>query len=163
MSGGGLGRQSVARGWIARAFGYAEDIIYIVLGVLLACIALALLLASGGQILHGLTTGTLTTHVTELLDQILLTLLTVELLYTVQVSFREHALVPEPFLLVGLIAGIRRILLLTAEYGELHEKTEAALHCFVIELAVLTVMVVALVLSLVLLRRSGSAIRDDHV
>jgi uncharacterized membrane protein (DUF373 family) len=41
----------------------------------------------------------------------LLILLIVELLYTVQVSFREHAVMPEPFLLVGLIAAIRRVLL----------------------------------------------------
>jgi len=31
----------------------------------------------------------------------------VEILYTVQVSFREHALVPEPFLIVGLIVAVR--------------------------------------------------------
>ena len=43
----------------------------------------------------------------------------VEILYTVQVSFREHALIPEPFLIVGLIAGIRRVLVLTAEFGDL--------------------------------------------
>lgn len=41
---------------------------------------------------------------------------------TVQVSFREHALVPEPFLIVGLIAAIRRLLVLTAEFAPLLEK-----------------------------------------
>lgn len=42
-------------------------------------------------------------------DRILRILLVVELLYTVQVSFREHGLIPEPFLLVGPMAAIRRI------------------------------------------------------
>jgi Phosphate-starvation-inducible E family len=42
----------------------------------------------------------------------------VELLYTVQVSFREHTIVPEPFLIVGLVAVIRRILVITAETTE---------------------------------------------
>jgi hypothetical protein len=79
----------------------------------------------------------------------------VELLYTVQVSFREQALVPEPFLLVGLIAGIRRVLVLTAEFGELRGHTEDEFRHFCIELAVLTVLVVALTVSLVLLRKSG--------
>jgi hypothetical protein len=46
-----------------------------------------------------------------------LILLVIELLYTVQVSFREHGLIPEPFLLVGLIAAIRRVLVLTAEFA----------------------------------------------
>jgi len=50
-----------------------------------------------------------------LLDQLLLVLLIVELLYTVHVSFREHVLTAPPFLLVALIAAVRRILVLTAE------------------------------------------------
>jgi uncharacterized membrane protein (DUF373 family) len=50
----------------------------------------------------------------DLLDRMLLILMIVELLYTVQVSFREHTLVPEPFLIVGLIAVTRRILVVTA-------------------------------------------------
>ncbi len=37
----------------------------------------------------------------DLLDQILLILMVLEILYTVQVSFREHVLSPEPFLVVG--------------------------------------------------------------
>ena len=41
----------------------------------------------------------------------------VEILYTLQVSFREHTLVAEPFLIVGLIAAIRRVLILTAEFS----------------------------------------------
>ena len=53
--------------------------------------------------------GTLPGTVVELLDRILLILMIVEILYTVQVSFREHALVPEPFLIVGLIAVVRRL------------------------------------------------------
>ena len=80
----------------------------------------------------------------------------VELLYTVQVSFREHALMPEPFLLIGLIAGIRRVLLLTAELAQVQEKSEVVFQHFIVELVVLTVLIVALVISLVLLRkRSG--------
>jgi hypothetical protein len=63
---------------------------------------------------------------------------------------------PEPFLLIGLIAGIRRVLLLTAELAQVHEKYDVFQH-FIVELVVLTVMIVALVISLVLLRkRSGS-------
>jgi phosphate-starvation-inducible protein E len=59
--------------------------------------------------------------VVALLDRILLILMIVEILYTVQVSVREHSLVPEPFLLVGLIATVRRLLVLTAEVSTLGE------------------------------------------
>src|SRR5262245_2052641 len=107
-------------------------------------------------------TGSLPTSIIDLLDRILLILLIVELLYTVQVSFREHALVPEPFLLVGLISAIRRVLILTAEFGELGEKTETIFRHFVIELAVLTLLIVTLAISLVLLRRRGAPVVADR-
>src|SRR5207249_6827217 len=68
----------------------------------------------------------------KLLDHVLLILLIVELLYTVQVSFREHALVPEPFLLVGLISAIRRVLILTADFVE----RQGEVHAFVMVLVV---------------------------
>ena len=50
----------------------------------------------------------------------------VEILYTLQVPFREHTLVAEPFLIVGLIAAIRRVLILTAEFSKPAEISEAA-------------------------------------
>ena len=101
--------------------------------------------------------GTLTANIVPLLDRILLILLVVELLYTVQVSFREHSLIPEPFLLVGLIAAIRRVLVLTAEFAQVHDEPETVFRHFVIELVVLTVLIVALVGSLVILRKRGAA------
>ena len=142
-----------ARVWVARAFTAVEDVVYIGLGLLLTGSALTLLVT--GVIDFVTNTVGRKPHNIELLDRILLILLIVELLYTVQVSFREHALLPEPFLLVGLISAIRRVLILTAEFGEWREKTESGAQHFVIELAVLTVMIVALVVSLVLLRKSG--------
>ncbi len=39
----------------------------------------------------------------------------VEILHTVRLSIRSHTLVTEPFLVVGLIASIRRILVVTLE------------------------------------------------
>ena len=36
-------------------------------------------------------------------------------MHTVRVTIQERTLVAEPFLIVGLIAGIRRILILTAQ------------------------------------------------
>jgi hypothetical protein len=45
------------------------------------------------------------------------------------------------------------VLLLTAEMAQVHDKPEAVFTHFIVELAVLTVMIVALVISLVLLRK----------
>ena len=95
--------------------------------------------------------------VISLLDRLLLVLMIVELLYTVQVSFREHALVPEPFLIVGLIAATRRVLVLTAEFTGAKVPPEAEFRIAMTELAVLTAMIVALVASLLMLRRRHPA------
>jgi uncharacterized membrane protein (DUF373 family) len=147
--------QQPKRALAARAFTVVEDIVYLGLGLLLAGSSLTLLgsgLISFGQ---NLMARTLTGNIVPMLDRILLILLVVELLYTVQVSFREHGLVPEPFLLVGLIAAIRRVLILTAEFAQVHEEPEAVFKHFIIELVVLTILIVALVFSLVLLRKRG--------
>ena len=132
--------------------------VYIGLGLLLAGCSLALLVSGLINFGQNLIAGSLTTNIVALLDRVLLILLVVELLYTVQVSFREHALMPEPFLLIGLIAGIRRVLLLTAELAQVSEKSEVVFQHFIMELLTLTVLIVALVISLVVLRkRSGMA------
>jgi len=89
----------------------------------------------------------------------LLILMIVELLYTVQVSFREHTLVPEPFLIVGLIAVTRRILVLTAQFATLFEKgNTAAFQSAMLELALLTLMIVALVVSLRILGKRSQGV-----
>lgn len=145
-----------ARLWVARVFTLVEDVVYIGLGLLLTGTALALLVGGAVEFAHNVVAAK--PRVIDLLDRILLILLIVELLYTVQVSFREHALVPEPFLLVGLISAVRRVLLLTAEFGEARQKAPGEAEHFLMELAVLTVLIVALVISCVLLRKSGSPV-----
>lgn len=145
------------RGWLARVFTWIEDLVYILLSVMLAASALGLLGHTADAFVRELWQGDLPAAIISLLDRLLLVLMIVELLYTVQVSFREHALVPEPFLIVGLVAAIRRVLVLTAEFPELHERGEAALRIAMTELGLLTLMILALVASLRLLRRRDRA------
>ena len=143
------------RALAARAFTAVEDVVYLGLGILLGGSAIALLVSSGINFVQNLLARSLTTNIVPLLDRLLLILLVVELLYTVQVSFREHGLIPEPFLLVGLIAAIRRVLVLTAEFAQIKEQTAEVFQHLIVELAVLTFLIVALVISLVLLRKRG--------
>ncbi len=145
--------QSRARLWIAKAFSAVEDLVYVSLGLILAGAAIVLLISAVTTFVQKFAAGTLVLGMVTLLDQILLILLVVELLYTVQVSFREHAVVPEPFLLVGLIAAIRRVLILTAIFGETGPKSDMFVRQLIYELAILTVLIVVLALSLYILRR----------
>ena len=141
------------RGWIARQFTRVEDVVYVGLGVLLSACAITLLVAGISDFATSLAAGTLVSRIVDMLDRILLVLLVVEILYTVQVSFREHVLVPEPFLIIGLIAATRRILVLTAEFPKLLERGDAPFRNGMIELGLLGLLVVALVASIVLLQR----------
>lgn len=143
-----------ARAVIARAFTLVEDVVYIGIGVLLALSAAMLLVNGAVGLWRASVEGAPLPGVINLLDRTLLVLMLVELLYTVQVSFREHALLPEPFLIVGLIAATRRILVVTAEFS-VADKTGAQgrFRDGMLEIALLTVMTVALVGSLLMLRR----------
>ena len=138
---------------IVQGLAMVEDVAYAGLGVLLSIAALTLLFVGFKSFLIALFTQTLAGQVVSLLDQILLILLVVELLYTVQVSFREHGLLAEPFLVVALIAVIRRILLLTAEVSKLQEAGGAVFRQTMTELALLTGMVLVLVGSLIMLQK----------
>jgi uncharacterized membrane protein (DUF373 family) len=142
-----------ARKWIARAFSIVEDVVYVGLGLLLAACAIALLFDGIYAFIHQFPTTSTFANTIGLLDRILLILLVIELLYTVQVSFREHAVVPEPFLLVGLIAAIRRVLIITAEFSQARPLANAMFQHFVVELGVLTLLIVALAFSLLLLKK----------
>jgi uncharacterized membrane protein (DUF373 family) len=94
---------------------------------------------------------------TTFLDVMLLVLMIVELAYTVILSLRGSVLLAEPFLLVGLIAVIRRILVITI--GEVNPNKPPAVNPSAawlsqpVELGILTAVVLALVWSIVLLRR----------
>lgn len=144
---------SRTRAVISHAFTWVEDIVYLGLGILLAASALALLGQTAIAFSHDLINTALPKGIISLLDRLLLVLMIVELLYTVQVSFREHALVPEPFLIVGLVAATRRILVLTAAFAGPEGLTDFTFRVTMTELVILTGMIVAFVVSLLLLRR----------
>jgi uncharacterized membrane protein (DUF373 family) len=144
--------ESSRRG-VVQGLSLVEDVVYAGLGLLLATAAFTLLAMALKSVATALWSHSFGGQLVTLLDQILLVLLIIELLYTVQVSFREHGLLAEPFLVVALIAVIRRILVLTAEIPKLPEAGEAVFKHYMYELTVLTVMVLVLVGSLVMLQR----------
>lgn len=148
------------RSVIARGFTLVEDVVYIGMALLLTALVLTLLVLGAIEIVHSVASAAPAKNVIALLDRILLILLIVELLYTVQVSFKAHALAPEPFLLVGLISAIRRVLLLTAQLGEQHDGQPPPTEPLIIELAVLAALILALAVALKMVRqrsREGEA------
>ncbi len=149
------GRESGGRRLVSIVFSTVQDAVYVALGVLLAVTAGIMLVQGAVELARNAAGGVDVRAVIAVLDRILLALMVVELLYTVQVSFREHALVPEPFLLVALIAGVRRILVITAEFSAQSGPEDRMFRQVMWELALLTVLIVVLVASLVVLQRNA--------
>ena len=148
------------REWISSGFTRVGDVAYVGLGLVLAVSALVLLVFVAISLGEAIISANLPVKIVRLLDQSLLILMIVEILYTLQVSFREHTLVAEPFLIVGLIAAIRRVLILTAEFSKPAEIGGTAFHIVMFELGLLTALILALVFSLSLMKRQHLASAD---
>ncbi|AEV16834.1 MAG: phosphate-starvation-inducible PsiE family protein [Thermus sp.] len=140
---------------LSRFFPRAEATIYLFAG-LLVVLGAAYLLA--GALVEGvglLLKGEGGKLAVFLLDRVLLALMMAEILYTLARSAREGQLQVEPFLILGIIAGVRRILVVTAEglqkfpFSLDHPGFQAVLA----ELLLLSAMVLALAWAYRLVRR----------
>ena len=158
--------------WIGRVskrtFLRVEVTAYLILGALLAIVAVigtigaVLTLANAATDVHS-------PHALVVaIDRILLVLMIIEILHTVRVSFHEGALACEQFLIVGLIASIRRMLVITLESSQAQETGKSALelqglfNSSMIELCVLGGLIVVMVGSIYVLRQSrprGGAVK----
>ncbi len=143
------------------AFMGVEIVAYIVLGCLLA-FAVLLGVANAFVALFGAARDFQDLeHLVEATDELLFVLMLVEILHTVRVSFRAGVLAAEPFLIVGLIASIRRVLVITLQSSRLSGPTnwtpqsQAILNASLEELAVLAGLILIMVISIYMLRRSG--------
>lgn len=140
------------------AWKFAENAIYIAVGLLLAATAVAVIFFAVQNFFKAMEEGTLFKEVLHILDSLLVVLMLVEIMHTVGISIRQHELSCEPFLIIGLIAAIRRILIITAEQSRLIlEGNFEMFRAILLELGVLSLMVFIIVLSLYLLRRRGSS------
>src|SRR5260221_5931576 len=95
--------------YVGDYLGKAEVAIYHIVGVLLAVTAGAAIVSAGHMLWIGFAHWTIAIETLRVLDQLLIVLMVVEILHTVRISIRSHIfLAMEPFLVVGLIASIRR-------------------------------------------------------
>jgi len=102
---------------IEAAFAFAEDVVYAGIALLLVAAAGVLLVVAGDELLeirHGLARD----PIVEVLDTLLLVFIVVELLSAVRVTVSKRELIAEPFLLVGIIASIKEIVVLSVKAAE---------------------------------------------
>lgn len=134
--------------WLSRA----EDFIYFATGLVLIGAAIVLLVAAVWDFVL-LFQQDLRSAILQTLDYLLLVLMLVEILHTVGISLREHTLSSEPLLVIGLIATIRRLLIITAEQTRPSADLAVEFRLVMLELGLLTVLVMAFVLAIYLLRK----------
>lgn len=133
-------------------FNRLEGVIYYAIGAALIVAALAALVLAGVQFFSGLPHD-LYDAVLRLLDALLLVMMLVEILHTINISLRQHILTSEPFLIVGLIAAVRRMLVITAEQSRLIENPEV-FRLMLLELTLLGGIILVLAVAIFILRRS---------
>ncbi|MDQ3567880.1 MAG: phosphate-starvation-inducible PsiE family protein [Actinomycetota bacterium] len=88
----------------------------------------------------------------EILDKVLLIFIFAELLSTISTTIREREIAAEPFLLIGLIAVVRRILAVTVSIEQ--SLGTPRFQDLLLELGVLTALVITLSIALYFTRRS---------
>ena len=133
-----------------RVLGWAEDAIYWGIAVVLLLGSVAILVAQFAKLLHLRDTPTSSLAI-EILDGLLLIFIFVELLYAVRVSLRSHEIVVELFLIVGILAAIKEIVVLSVESAK-EVGNGAEFTDRIVEIAVLGVLVLLLGLTSFLLR-----------
>ena len=139
-------------------FGHIERAIAVGIAAILS---LAAVLALAGAVTLAWDAMTQWPHIRSLfviVDRLLFVLMVIEILHTVRASIQTHQLSSEPFLIVGMIATIRRILVVTLETSDRPEsQTTAAAPIFehaMIELGMLGMLTLVLAVAIYLSRRS---------
>ena len=130
-----------------------ESGVLFVIAIVLALLAILLLFSSVQALYVAVVGGQIRDQAIEILDSVLLVMMTMEIVYTVTLSLESHKLVAEPFLVVGAIAAIRRMLVITAESTKL-ENQPAIFQNTLFELGLLAVTIILIAASVYILRRS---------
>lgn len=138
---------------IARILGIAEHAVLVLVAVALVVLSIFLLIQGVYSLVLAIKAGTIQEQAVPILDDILLVLMTMEIMYTVTLSIQSHKLQAEPFLVIGTIAAIRRILVITAESSQLIGQG-GEFTSMILELSLLCVIIIVMALSIFILRKS---------
>jgi uncharacterized membrane protein (DUF373 family) len=153
-------RWSVGAG---KVFLHIEHAAYVLLGLLLAGAAAVALLHSVSSLTAAVLDWGADASLLQTIDQLLFVFMLIEIMHTVRASLRDGGLSCEPFLVVGLIASIRRVLVITLQTSQATKgkdwspDIEAMLRSSMMELGVMAVLILAMVVSIFLLHRARPA------
>jgi len=134
---------------IIHSLSFVEDVIYVIVALLLTASAILLIYNEFISFPEFFKAENQVQTIIEIISKTLLLVMVLEILYTVRITIKEHVLCSEPFLIVGLIAAIRRILIISVETAYFQEK----INMYMLEIGVLSGMILVFVVSIVLLKK----------
>ena len=141
-------------GRVAAALHHVENGFYVMVAVALAFAGAALFVNAIYQFGVGLGQQSLKADILDVLDGLLLVFIVSELLHTVRTVIDAKTLRPEPFLIVGIVAVIRRLIVISAEAADF--VGDPRFTDLMIEMGVLVGAAVGLGLTVFLLRLARS-------
>jgi uncharacterized membrane protein (DUF373 family) len=130
----------------------AEHYIYLAAGYILVVAAAGLLVIAVVEMGEKILDGHYAEAIVHLLDRVLLALMLAEIIYTVGRITRTQQLEVEPFLIVGIIAAIRRMLIITAESAGHVDLTDPKFQAILAELGLLALIILMLAWAMRLIR-----------
>lgn len=133
-------------------FGHVEDVLYVAIAAALALVGVGLFGYVVYDFVSKIGDGDVTAQILSLLDGLLLVFIITELIHTVRAVIDERVLVAEPFLLVGIVAAIRRLVVVSAEAKDLLGKPQFG--DAMTEIGLLAGTVVVLAFAIFLLRNT---------
>jgi uncharacterized membrane protein (DUF373 family) len=128
--------------------GRIEIAIYVVVAALLVVAAGFTLVGTFVDIIKGARSRHVTDTGVFLLDRVLLIFIIAELLYTLRLVNLGNRVLVEPFLFIGLIAVVRKVLVITAEFAG----SRRLVVDFVIQVGALAALALVLAIAIYLVR-----------
>mgnify|MGYP006300115339 CR=1 FL=1 len=126
----------------------AELYIYLSTAAVLVFAAAGLLVAAVFEMIQVALQGNYVRALLQLLDRALLVLMMAEIIYTVGRIAKRMRIEIQPFLIVGIIAAVRRMLVITAESAEHVDLSDPTFQAALAELALLGLLILALAWSM---------------
>ncbi len=130
-----------------------DDIVHVSITVFLILISIIIFLYALVDFTEGILHHGQIIHLTlKVLEDILLILIILEIIWLVLNYLRSRTLTVEPFLFIGIISGVRKILIIGAR--SIEEISLEQIKIYELETIISLMVVVALVISLYLIRKS---------
>ncbi len=134
-------------------FQAGSDFLHLIIGILLIILGVFFVLHLFYNLKSLLLEKDFAVTVGIILNKVFFALMILEVAHTVVVSYQEHIIRPEPFLIIGLIASVRRVLVLTLNLVEKIPSQEEFYRAM-LETGVLALLILILIIGLVLLQKN---------